>query len=237
MAQQQSYPIRCPKCGLTQTVSLYEALNVQTDPALRDQLMQNKINTVQCADCAFSFRVDKPLLYHDPVRGLLVYWLPAPAGAEAAAERQFADLLLALTQRQPPGATLPPVHLVFSRLELVERIFMLEAGLEERMIEYVKHLIYLNNRSQVDPQTKQLLFNAQDSTPENLCFVVQDVASRKLERLLHYNRKAYAELCVIFRGPEQARALRTLFPGPYVSARAVLLSAPAEPSPEASPAD
>ena len=235
MSQQPSYPIRCPKCGRTQTVQLYEVLNVQTDPALRDRLMQNKINTVQCADCAFSFRVDKPLLYHDPARGLLVYWVPAPAGAAAAAERQFADLLLALAQRQPPESTLPAVHLVFSRLELVERIFMLEAGLEERMIEYVKHLIYLNNQSRVNPREKNLLFNAQDSTPENLCFVVQDVASRKLERLLHYNRKAYEELCVIFRGAEQAQALRTLFPGPYVSARAVLLQASAEPESEAAP--
>ena len=82
---------------------------------------------------------------------------------------------------------------------------------------------------------KNLLFNAQDSTPENLCFVVQDVASRKLERLLYYNRKAYEELCAMFSGAEQAQALRKLFPGPYVSARAVLLSAPAAPAAAASP--
>ncbi|MCX6996200.1 MAG: CpXC domain-containing protein [Kiritimatiellaeota bacterium] len=226
MSQQQEYSIRCPKCGQEQTAQLYDAINVQTEPELRDQLMQNKINAVQCVSCASSFRVDKPLLYHDPARGILVYWVPAPAGAEATGERQFADLLLALAERQPPGIVLPAVHLVFSRLEWVERIFLLEAGLDERMIEYVKHLIYLNNHSQVDPRKKTLLFNAQDSTPENLCFVVQDVASRKLERLLHYNRKAYAELCALFAGAAQAQALRKLFPSPYVSARAVLLQTP-----------
>jgi len=237
MSQQQKYSIRCPQCGRAQDVALYEALNVQAEPALRDRLLQNQINRVQCADCAFSFRVDKPLLYHDPARDILVYWVPAPPGAEAAGARQFAAMLLSLTQRQPPGTPLPPVHLVFSRVELVERIFLLEAGLEERMIEYVKHLIYLNNRARVDPRTKELLFNADNSTPENLCFVVRDLATLRLEeRPLLYNRRAYEQLCAIFRGAEQAAALRQLFPGPYVSARAVLLQAPAAPAPATAPA-
>ena len=226
MSQQRDYTIRCPKCGQEQPVTLYDAVNVQTEPALREQVMLNQLNRVQCAGCALAFRVDKPVLYHDPERRLLVYWVPAPPGAEAAGERQFAHLLMALAQQQPAGTELPAVHLVFSRLEWVERIFLLEAGLDERMIEYVKHLIYLNNRSQVPPEQKNLLFNAQDSTPDNLCFVVQDIASHQLERPIHYNRKAYEELCALFAKAEQAAILRQLFPGPYVSARAVLLQSP-----------
>ena len=229
MSQQQPYSIQCPKCREEQQVLLYDAINVQTEPALREALMKNQLNAVVCRGCAFSFRVDKPLLYHDPARGILVYWVPAPPGGEAAGERQFAELLLALAGQQAPGAPTPEVHLVFSRVELVERIFLLEAGLDERLIEYVKHLIYLNNRSQLDPAQKQLLFDAQDSTAENLCFVVQDVATRQLEKMLNYNRAAYAARAVMFKGGDKAQTLRELFPGPYISARAVLLS-PAAPA-------
>jgi len=188
--------------------------------------MRNQLNAVTCAECAFTFQVHKPLLYHDPTRRFMIYWLPVPEGAETAGEQQFAEILLQLATQQLEGVPLPQMHLVFSRTELIERIFLLEAGLDERVIEYVKHLMYLNNTGKLDPAQKALLFNAQDSTPENLCFVVQDVTSRKMEAMLHYSRKAYAAMAELFHAEEKMRMLRELFPGPHISARALLVQQP-----------
>ncbi len=226
MSQKQSYPIRCPKCRQEQEVELFDAVNVTAEPALREALMCNQLNAVTCSACEFVFQIHKSLLYHDVQRGFMIYWLPVPAGAEEAGERQFAGMLLQLAAQQPEGVALPPVHLVFSRTELVERIFLLEAGLDERLIEYVKHLMYLNNIGKLNPAQKMLLFNVQDSTPENLCFVVQDVATRKMESMLHYSRKAYAALAEMFRAEEKMRMLRELFPGPHINARQLLLQQP-----------
>jgi hypothetical protein len=226
MAQKKSYNIRCPKCAREQAVELFESVNVTAEPELREELMLNKLNAVTCAGCQFTFQVHKPLLYHDAERGFMIYWLPVPAGAEEAGERQFADLLLRLTAQQPAGQPLPAVCLVFSRAELVERIFLLEAGLDERLVEYVKHLMYLNNQGKLDPARKALLFDAQDSTPEALCFVVQDVTTRKLEAVLNYSRQAYAALAEMFQAEEKMRMLRELFPGPQVSTRALLCRQP-----------
>ncbi|TAN36258.1 MAG: hypothetical protein EPN23_09060 [Verrucomicrobia bacterium] len=228
MSQKKQYNIRCPKCAQEQAVALFESVNVTEEPALREALMLNRLNAVTCASCAFAFQVHKPLLYHDVARGFMVYWLPVPAGAEEAGERQFAELLLQLAAQQPAGQALPAMYLVFTRTELVERIFLLEAGLDERLIEYVKHLMYLNNQGKLDPARKALLFDAQDSTPENLCFVVQDVTTRKMEAVLNYSRKAYDALAEMFRAEEKMRMLRELFPGPQVSARALLCRQPDE---------
>ena len=228
MSHKQKYPIHCPKCGQEQTVELFESINIGAEPALREDLMLNRLNTVTCAGCAFTFQVVKPLLYHDPAHNFMIYCLPVPEGAEEAGERQFAEMLLQLTAQQPGKKPLPMMHLVFSRTELVERIFLLEAGLDERLIEYVKHLMYLNNSGKLDPAHKALLFNAQDSTPENLCFVVQDVATRKMEAMLQYSRKAYDALAEMFRAEEKMRMLRELFPGPHINARALLRQQPEE---------
>ena len=228
MSQQQKYPIRCPKCRNEQEVELFDAVNVTEEPALREALMCNQLNAVTCPACEFIFQIHKSLLYHDAKRGFMIYWLPIPAGAEEAGERQFAEMLLQLAAQQPDGALLPPVHLVFNRTELVERIFMLEAGLDERLIEYVKHLMYLNNTGKLNPAQKALLFNAQDSTPEMLCFVVQDRATRKMEAVLNYSVKAYQALAEMFRAEEKMRMLRELFPGPHISARALLCQQPKE---------
>ena len=223
MSQQKTYPIRCPKCQHEQDLDLYESINVKTNPELKQQLMTAQLNTVTCEQCNASFRIDKPLLYHDPARKLMVYWIPTKDNDIAAGQKQFTECLSRLNTLLPEGLDAPEVHLVFSRTELVERIFLLEAGLNERIIEYIKHMIYSKNTVKLDPARKALLFDAEDSTLDMLCFVIQDAATKQLESLLQYSRGAYDALCEVFDNDEQTAILFEMFPGPYISARACLL--------------
>lgn len=235
MSQRSKYTIRCPKCGHEEEVELYESVNVKTSPELKQALFANQLNAVTCGACGASFRVDKPLLYHDPDHGYMVYLLPLSDRAAEAGEREFGNALQRLNGLLPKGVEAPRVCLVFSRTELVERIFLLEAGLNERIIEYIKYLIYTRNPGRLDPATKVLLFNAEDSTPENLCFVVQDTGTRKLEAVLHYPRETYKALSEMFDRDENTGTLMELFPGPHVSARTLLLRDPSAPTPPAPP--
>jgi hypothetical protein len=232
MSQQKTYNIRCPKCQQDQSVELYESINVQTSPDLKKLLMANQLNTVTCGQCALAFRVDKPLLYHDPARRFMIYQIPLGENAVENGEREFTESLGRLSSLIPKDIQAPDVSLVFSRTELVERIFLRDAGLNERIIEYIKYMIYTRNAGKIIPARKILLFDAEDSTPEALCFVVQDVKSRKLESVLQYDRKTYAALCETFDKDDQTPTLLELFPGPYISARRLLLKETSEPNPK-----
>lgn len=237
MSQQSAYSIRCPKCGHEQTVTLHDAINVKEDPELRAQLMENRLNVVTCASCGFTFRVDKNLVYSDPARRLLIFWVPTAEADVARGEAQFVSMLRELTGLLPNDVEAPSVHLVFSRVELVERIFLIEAGLDERLIEYIKYTLYTRNAERLDPARKILLFNATDSTAEHLCFVVQDATTHKFEAMLQYAREAYAALHETFAATEKAVDLLELFPGPYISARALLLRELSEPEGTEPPAE
>jgi len=223
MSEVKSYQIHCPRCRREQSLELYESINVKADPDLRQRLMANDINVVRCEECGLSFRVDKPLLYHDPARHIMIYMVPFSDEAQESGERQFADLLLRLDSLLPADIRPPTIGLVCSRIELVERIFLLEAGLNERIVEYLKYLLFTRNTERLDPAHKELLFNAEDSTTESLCFVVQDVATKKLESMLKYDRSLYTALSEMFDRDEQTPRLIELFPGPRISARALLL--------------
>jgi len=223
MSQFATYSIRCPKCSQEQSVELCDSVNVVTDPGLKDKLMHNELNSVACPGCGYRFRVDKPLLYNDPARHFMIHLLAAAPADYDRKQEEFSSWVSDLSSTLPSGVQQPDVHLVFNRVELVERIFLLEAGLNERIIEYVKHLIYSRNPEKLDPVRKVLLFNAQDSTAENLCFVVQDASSMKLEGLIEFPRDAYKGLCEMFDQDEQTPSLMELFPGPYVSARQLLI--------------
>jgi hypothetical protein len=226
---QKTYNIRCPKCQQDQSVELYESINVQTSPDLKKRLMANQMNTVTCEQCALTFRVDKPLLYHDPKRRFMIYQIPMGENAVEDGEREFTESLGRLSSLMPKDIQAPDVSLVFSRTELVERIFLRDAGLNERIIEYIKYMIYTRNAGKINPARKILLFDVEDSTPEALCFVVQDVESKKLESVLQYDRKTYTALCETFDKDDQTPTLLELFPGPYISARRLFLKETSEP--------
>lgn len=224
MSQQSTYEISCPQCRAVQHVSLHDAINVSESPELKAALMQNELNTVACEACGYSFRVDKALLYTDSEKRIIIYWMPGLQEAGRPVHEQFQQAVQALHKSMPEGIVPPEIHLVARRTEMIERIFLLEEGLDERIIEYIKYTIYTRNLARLDPSEKALLFDAQDSNEETLCFVVQDVESRQLESLVEYKREAYHALCEMFDGDEATADLLELFPGPYISAQTLLVT-------------
>ena len=221
MSAQKTYTIRCPKCRHEQKVELYESINVAQQPELKTALFENRLNRVQCESCDASFRVDKPLLYHDADRNILIHWMPDTAASREDILDEFDKSMEELRKVLPPDIEPPRVRLVFTRAELVELIFIIEAGMEERVVEYIKYTIHTQNMKRVPPAEKQLLLNVQDSTGEELLFAIQDVATSALEDVLSYPRPAYRSVCEMYRGkPDE---FMELFPGPYISARAALM--------------
>ncbi len=223
MSLTNQYPIQCPKCEAEMDVELFDSINVTEAPALRDQLMANELNAVECAHCGFKFRVDKRLLYNDPDRRVMVFWFPGNEEEYRNNKEEFVRSMDALNTALPDEFDPPAVHLVFTRTELVERIYLLEADLNERIIEYIKYMMYSRNLEKLNPGRKALLFNAEDSNAEALCFVVQDLESKQLEGMLQFDRSAYDGLLEMFDSDEKTAQLMELFPGPYISARELLL--------------
>jgi hypothetical protein len=222
MSISRAVNISCPNCGTQQDVRLYDAINVETDPQLKNALMHNQLNRVECVDCDASFRVDMPLLYNDPGNKILIHWVPD--GGNVTREQILEDFdrsMEKMNEMVPADIDLPSVRLVLSRVELVELIFMIEAGLNQRVVEYVKYSIYTRNMEKIDPKTFRLLLNVQDSTEEELCFVVQDVQEQTLGQVLRYGRAAYQSMSDLY--DETPEEFIELFPGPCISARHLLL--------------
>lgn len=225
MTQIRTYPIACPSCSEGFEVDLYESLNAAENPDLREALIRNKLNEAVCPGCGFTFRVDKPLLYHDPDQRLLVYWIPVPLTRLGEGEDLFNEMVRDLLQMLPDDLAAPEIQMVLNRVELIERIFSAEAGLNPRIIEYIKYQVFTRNGDKVDVGTQGLLLNTHDSTPENLCFVIQNMETLMFEAMLQYPRETYTALQEMFADEEKSVDLIELFPGPYISARAVLLDA------------
>ena len=221
MSTEKTYPIRCPLCGHEQNVELYDSIDVALQPGLKKALFENSLNRVTCEACDAGFRIDKPLLYHDPDRNIMIHWMPDNGVSRDEILDEFDRSMEELRESLPKEMEPPRVRLVFDRVELVELIFMMEAGMDERVVEYIKYTVHSQNMSRIPPEKKQLLLNVQDSTSEELLFAIRDVETMELEEILRYSRPAYRNVCRMYKdNPDE---FIELFPGPYISARAALL--------------
>lgn len=223
MAQTSTYPIQCPECKSQQDEVLYDSLDVGKEPDLRKQLIENRLNRVKCNACSYEFYVDKNVLYNDSKEGWMIFLNPHPVDKSKDAINEFDKVLKDMRDLLPSDEKMPEVDLVLSRIELVERIFVREANLDPRVIEYVKYLIYTQNLDKFMPESYALLLNGQECDQENLCFVLQDVETKKLESLLHYKRETYESLVDLLAQDGELSLVNQLFPGPYSSARSYLI--------------
>lgn len=213
----QLYRIRCPECSFGQEVRLLDKLDAAAQPELKQQLLENRFNRVGCEDCGFSFRADLAVLYSDLPRGIIIHWIPLHHQSFKELQRDFESSRREMERMLPPGAELPRLQLALSRVELLERIFLLEQGFDERIIEYIKHTVYQKNAGALPVEQYNLLFNAQDSTEEELLFAVMEIDSGQPVNLLRYPRALYDRLRREFK--KDPAPLEALFPGVCKNAR------------------
>lgn len=218
----KTFNIKCPSCGTQQDVELYEAVNVGAEPKLKQALLENRLNRIDCTDCEASFRIDLPLLYSDLQHNILIHWIPETADlAKEQIIEEFDQSLEQINKMLPADIAAPNVRLVLTRVELVELIYIIESGLNHRVVEYVKYSIHTRNMEKVDPKKFCLLLNVQDSTDDELCFVMQHIETQELGSVLRYGRPAYESMVGLYN--ENPEEFLEMFPGPYISARNLLL--------------
>lgn len=219
MSKKSVHAIACPFCGKDQEVELWDAVSVDDDPQLHEGLLMNRLNTVSCEACGETFRVEKPLFYRDNEAEIFIYFDPVREGHSLEqVEQHFEIAEKQLKALLPPDMPAPKLHLVVEWRELVERVLVLEEGLDPRVLEHIKYMTYRANPDRLPAREKVLLFNAQDTTEENLRFVIQDIQTRKLESQLDFARENYDALADVYSG-EDAGLLDAWFPSPYVNGR------------------
>lgn len=74
--------IRCP-CGEVFEAELWNAINAQEDPELKEALQCGEINVVCCPACSQIFYAEHFVLYHDSAKELLAFVYPSSFESQA----------------------------------------------------------------------------------------------------------------------------------------------------------
>lgn len=131
--------LACPACGQPIDAPVTQAINAREHPQLKLQLLEGTLNLLECDRCGYRAPLEATLSYHDPDKQYFAVVAPDPSDQTAAAA------LAALADDRQGGAmTITAVgtrRLVPSRNALVEKVKLLDAGLDDRVIEVLKVLL------------------------------------------------------------------------------------------------
>jgi hypothetical protein len=137
MSKSKEERVKCPACGQQGSFTLWESVNVTADPELKERFMSGNLNTFRCAGCNHETQVWYPMLYHDMDRLLMIWFMPGDETPPPVPE-----LLAEVTG---DNAETYRFRLVRSPNELKEKIFLSDAGLDDRVVELMKWLVRQND--------------------------------------------------------------------------------------------
>lgn len=121
--------VRCPACQREHDAKLVQSINTRQDAALKAQLLAGDLNVLAC-ECGKRTLLSATLLYHDPDRD---YFCQACPGGEAAmAQGEVAFKTIGDTGIR---------RLVPTQNALVEKVKLLDANLDDRVVEVLKVLL------------------------------------------------------------------------------------------------
>ena len=123
--------LRCPHCGESSAVQMYDSINASSSPELKAAVMDGSAFLWECQHCGKRNLLRNQLLYHDP-EAKLMFWLTlGDEDLETRAQEMYAriselsDYVLRFVDE--PG-------------ELIEKVKIFDAGFDDAVMELCKHL-------------------------------------------------------------------------------------------------
>lgn len=127
----QTKQFECPACGASGQHTMKKRVCIAKNPELKDDILSGSYFEWVCPGCAKHFFVDDVFLYNDDEHKFMVYLVPG-----YNEETLPIPTLIKTDDRYDTGNSVLRVTAGF--VDFTEKIRILEAGLDDRIIEAVK---------------------------------------------------------------------------------------------------
>ncbi len=149
--------LKCPKCGRVHRVRKYSLINVTEKPAMKEDILKNRIFHFMCEECALDAPLTYDCLYLDSKKKLAVRLVTEETKDEPV---------------EAPGCPKGSTRRIVDNInDLKEKIMIRDKQLDDRVIELVK-IGYLRqmNRELEEDTLYNILFDYHDNDMYFLLF-------------------------------------------------------------------
>ncbi|NLT41336.1 MAG: hypothetical protein GXX93_01555 [Anaerolineae bacterium] len=130
--------VACPACGHRFNQQVHQSVDAEKEPALKQALIQERLNSGTCPQCRNQVVLNSPVLYHDAGRSLLALYIPLGMGRTDAEQQQLVGSLTnrfmsSLEPEERRGYMLQPR--MFLTLQSLAEDILMGDGLTKEQIE------------------------------------------------------------------------------------------------------
>lgn len=165
--------VKCPKCGQMHSTTVWNSINSKTDPDLKKEILERKINIFTCPDCEQTALMPTQLLYTDEEKKLMIYFAPC-----MTREEKMTIFAQACENTKEVLKTIDGYNLRFVTTynELMEKILIFDAGFNDKAVEFLKLMILLQ-----EPEKAENRIAMYGKTENDYIeFLVQDKAENQV---------------------------------------------------------
>lgn len=185
--------VTCPACGQVSDCQLVQSINTASNPTAKQRLLDGELNVLVC-DCSRRTHLAANVLFHDPDADYFCQVCPGGDAAMQQAAEAFRGSGAAGTQRIVPSLN-----------ALIEKVKLLDAGLDDWAIEMAKVLLLASTDEQ--DLDRVLLFDRVDREARVLHWMLFD-ATGTAARSVASPLAAYAKLASRTHGRPGIHELR-----------------------------
>lgn len=140
--------LSCPRCDKALDFKTHEFIEFGLDADLKEKILKGTLFSAQCPDCGARFLAPFPVLVHVPAMNAMVQYSPLADGEKVEEKAQALTAAIAeqadLFAEFMPGISKKmdlPVRLTMTPVEFFEKVAVLDAGLDDRVLEIMKVLM------------------------------------------------------------------------------------------------
>lgn len=133
----------CRKCAHVSKQRIHDSVNVTLDAALREKVMTGKVFEMTCPSCRAIAHAQYDCLYHDMKNAFMVQLTNRERMSEVS--RALGDAAKQLPMREAYR-----LRIVTSVHDMMEKVLVFEAGLNDGIVEIIKVVLPAQDKSLAD---------------------------------------------------------------------------------------
>ena len=133
MANQITYKTKCAYCGNEITFTGYDSVNATTDVELNNKLLNGTLFKVTCSSCQREVTCNYSIVYNNDDTKTLIH-------CAVGNDLYHAIITLSEFKQKYPQYKNYTIRAVASTTDLIEKVNIFNAGLDDRVIEIYKYL-------------------------------------------------------------------------------------------------
>lgn len=140
MSKSLQIEVTCPKCNTKHPFMMWESINTMLDPEMKQAVRDKSAFLFECPECGTKTNTDYPTLYHQMEDRIMIHYVQTDEDEDSIKNMLKGDGENSMFKDMLDADYL--IRIVRSQNEFLEKLHILDAGLDDRVIEVIKTIVW-----------------------------------------------------------------------------------------------